>query len=230
MRLHEISKGTFQRKLQSEWFSELVERINKFNAEYEKTGWKATLRDNQNPMEVELKRLVSNTVNTITLHTASIYFTREVIQPLPFDKSYEHYVHLLDRQPVSQTEYPSATWAIHQPDIKEAKLSKDEFHKRLIDPRRAAVEKKLQEFDDIVRNRLKWRIDWSEWELDNNVIVVTAYKPRTLPYPTATAEDVRQILWTLILQPRWDEKNNIDITIDEETEDDITWEFYLTPE
>lgn len=109
-------------------------------------------------------------------------------------------------------------------------ISKDEFHKRLADPRRAAVEEKLKEFDDIIRNTLKWRLTWSEWELDNNVITVTAYKPRTLPYPTATAEDVRRVLWTLILQPRWDEKHDIDITIDEETEDEITWEFYLIPD
>jgi hypothetical protein len=228
MRLHEISKGTFQRKLQSEWFSELVERINKFNAEYEKTGWKATLRDNQNPMEVELKRLVSNTVNTITLHTASIYFTREVIQPLPFDKSYEHYVHLLDRQPVSQTEYPSATWAIHQPDIKEAKLSKDEFVQRLQDPRKAALEEKLKEWDDILRNRLGWRLDWSTWDIDPNVVTVTAYKPRTLPYPTTTVEDVRSNLWSFLLQGRWDEKNDIQITFEEEDETSVTWEFELT--
>ena len=230
MRLHEIDKSTFHRKLQSEWFSDLVSRINKFNVVYEKTGWKATLRDNQNPMEIELKRFKSNTVNTITLHTAEIYFIREVIQPLSFDKDFDVYVHQLDRQPVSQTDHPSVTWGLLQPELKEAKLTKDEFHKRLVDPRRAALDKKLQEFDDIVRNKLKWRIDWSEWELDNNVITVTAYKPRTLPYPTATAEDVRHILWTLILQPRWDEKNNIDITIDEETADEITWEFYLTPE
>lgn len=229
MRLHEIDKATFHRKLQSEWFSDLVSRINKFNAEHKDAGWKATLRDNQKPMEIELKRFKSG-VNVTTLHTAEIHFIRDVIQPLSFDDSYELYIHQLDRQPVSQTDHPSVTWGLLQPELKEAKLTKDEFHKRLVDPRRAAVEKKLQEFDDIVRNRLKWRIDWSEWELDNNVIQVVAYKPRTLPYPTATAEDVRQILWTLILQPRWDEKNNIDITIDEETEDDITWEFYLIPE
>lgn len=227
MRLHEISKGTFQRKLQSEWFSELVERINKFNEDQKKTGWKATLRDDQNPMEIELKRFKPG-VNVTTLHAAEIEFIKTVFQPLGFEEGREF--HQLDRLPVSQHRQPYVIFGVFQPELNEAKLTKDEFHKRLIDPRRAAVEKKLQEFDDIVRNRLKWRIDWSEWELDDNVIVVTAYKPRTLPYPTATAEDVRQILWTLILQPRWDEKNNIDITIDEETEDDITWEFYLIPE
>ena len=110
-----------------------------------------------------------------------------------------------------------------------AEISKEEFHKRLVDPRRAAVEKKLKEFDDIVRNSLKWRVDWSEWSLDPDVITVTAYKLRTLPYPTATTEDVRHVLWTLILQPRWDEANQVDINFEEESEDEITWEFYLEP-
>ncbi len=227
MRLYEISKGTFQRKLQSEWFSQLVDGINKFNAEHKDAGWKVTLRDNQKPMEIELKRFKSD-VNVTTLHTAEIHFIRDVIQPLPFDES-ELYIHQLDRRPVSQTDHPSVTWGLLPPELNEAKLTKDEFHKRLVDPRRAALEDKLKEFDDIVRNKLQWRVGWSVWELDDNVITVTAYRPRTLPYPTATAEDVRRILWTLILQPRWDEVNNIEITIDEETEDDITWEFYLLP-
>lgn len=227
MRLHEIDKATFQKKLQYEWLEELLIRVRNFNEFYGKTQWEAKVFTDENPIRIQLKRDGSGTVNTMTLHTAEIWFAQMVLGPLAAD--YPVNFKEIDKQPRSQTESPSITYTA-KPRVSEAKLTKDEFHKRLVDPRRAAVEKKLQEFDDIVRNRLKWRIDWSEWELDNNVIIVTAYKPRTLPYPTATAEDVRQILWTLILQPRWDEKNNIDITIDEETEDDITWEFYLTPE
>jgi len=120
-------------------------------------------------------------------------------------------------------------YVIRKDGVNEAKLSKDQFVKRLQDPRRGALEKKLQEWDDVLRNRLKWRLDWSEWELDNNVITVTAYRPRTLPVPTGTVEDIRQNLWSFLLQDRWDEKNDIEITFEEEDEDSVTWEFYLRP-
>ena len=68
-----------------------------------------------------------------------------------------------------------------------SEISKDEFKQRLVDPQRANVEKKLKEFDDILRNRLGWRVDWGVWEDLRNVIEVTAYRARTLPVSTATA-------------------------------------------
>ena len=225
MRLHEISKGTFQRKLQSEWFSELVERINKFNEDQKNTGWKVTLRDDQNPMEIELKRFKPG-VKVTTLHTAEIEFIKTVLQPLGFEAGREFYE--LDRLPVSQHRQPYVIYGVLQPKLNEAKLSKDEFVQRLQDPRKAALEDKLKEWDDILRNRLGWRLDWSTWDLDPNVVTVTAYKPRTLPYPTTTVEDVRSNLWSFLLQDRWDEKNDIQITFEDEDETSVTWEFELT--
>ena len=79
-------------------------------------------------------------------------------------------------------------------------ITKDEFVAKLKDPRRANVEKKLKEFDDILRNRLKWRLDWADLEGDSEIIVVTAYRARTLPVSTASVEDVRQILWSFLIQ------------------------------
>lgn len=106
-------------------------------------------------------------------------------------------------------------------------ITKDEFHQKLKDPRKAEVDRKLKEWDDILRNRFKWRVDWAEWELDSNVITVTAYRARTLPVSTATTEDIRQTLWTFFIQDKWEERNDITITIEDEDEDSITWDFTL---
>ena len=112
----------------------------------------------------------------------------------------------------------------------EAKLSKDEFKQRLVDPQRANVEKKLKEFDDILRNKLKWRLDWEIPTHDNNVYVVTAYRARTLPVSTASVEDVRQILWSFLIQSNWEEQNDVTITFEDEDKDSVVWEFELLDE
>ena len=107
-------------------------------------------------------------------------------------------------------------------------ITKDEFHNRLKDPRKAEVERKLKEWDDILRNRFKWRVDWeSEWCPIRNMITVTAYRARTLPVSTATAEDIRQTLWTFFIQNRWEDQKDVAIAFEDEDEDSITWEFYL---
>ena len=59
------------------------------------------------------------------------------------------------------------------------------------------------------------------------MFVVTAYRPKTIPYASHTVEDIRNYLWTFLLQDRWDEKNDIEITLEHESKDAVTWEFYL---
>lgn len=225
MRLHEIDKATFQKKLQYEWLEELLIRVRNFNEHYGKAQWEAKVFTDENPIRIQLKRDGSGTVNTMTLHTAEIWFAQMVLGPLAVD--YPVDFKEIDKQPRSQTESPSITYTA-KPRVSEAKLSKDEFVQRLQDPRKAALEDKLKEWDDILRNRLGWRLDWSTWDIDPNVVTVTAYKPRTLPYPTTTVEDVRSNLWSFLLQDRWDEKNDIQITFEDEDETSVTWEFELT--
>ena len=108
-----------------------------------------------------------------------------------------------------------------------AEITKDEFHQRLVDPRKAEVERKLREWDDILRNRFKWRAEWGDWCPVRDMIEVTAYRARTLPVSTDSVEDIRQTVWTFFIQNNWDRDNDVEILHEHEDEDSIVYEFYL---